>query len=85
MAKQTGFEDVGWAAWMEEGLRTMLEIEADRIAVVARGKDGEICSGYWNMRGSDKMVFAGMMQADAMEDMLEDRLEAGEETDEDEE
>ena len=65
------FENVEWAGWMEEGLRTMLRLGPRCIGMCAILPEGEVFTGYYECTCADKVQMAGQIQMDATLDMLE--------------
>lgn len=64
-------EELPWAEWMEEGLRSLMKLEPESIALCAVLADGEIFTGYFNCSCMDKIQISGNIHMDATMDMLE--------------
>ena len=63
-------KDIPWAGWLEEGLRDLVGMEPQCIAISAILPGGEIYTGYWEDSCADKIQIAGYIQMDATLDML---------------
>lgn len=63
-------KDIPWAGWLEEGLRDLMGMAPQCIAMSAILPDGEIYTGYWEASCADKIQIAGNIQMDATLDML---------------
>lgn len=59
-----------YASFIEETLKSMVELPIDGICVIARLKDGSHLTNYFNSRMMDKIAYAGIIQQEAMLDLL---------------
>ena len=60
-----------YASWLEKSLKTLLEADITAICLLTKTADDEVGCGYWNASVTDKVLFAGMVQQDAMIDTLQ--------------
>lgn len=59
-----------YAAFMEETLKGMMELPVEGICVVTKLKGGAVFANFFNSNMIDKITYAGVIQQDAMLDML---------------
>ena len=60
-----------YAAWLERSLQDMMGRPIESICIITKFDKGEVGTGYWNCTMGDKLLFAGIMQQDAMFDTME--------------
>lgn len=60
-----------YAKWLEESLQNMVGKPIEAICIMTRFEGGEVGNGYWNCTMGDKLLFAGVIQQDAMFDTME--------------
>ena len=60
----------GYAAFMENVLRDMVELPVEGICVVTKLKGGASVVSYYNSTSNDKLLYSGLIQQDAMMDVL---------------
>lgn len=65
-----------YAEWLEQSLRNIVGKPVEAICIMTRFADTDdengdmVGSGYWHCSVSDKLVFAGFLQQDAMLDTM---------------
>ena len=59
-----------YASFIEETLQGMVELPVEGICVIARLKDGSCLTNYHNCTMGDKILYAGILQQEAMLDLL---------------
>ena len=59
-----------YAEWLEKSLRNLMTMSIDAICICTKTETGEVGTGYWNTTMGDKLVFAGLIQQDAMLETL---------------
>lgn len=59
-----------YAEFMEETLKGMVQLPVEGICVITRLKDGSVFTNYHNSGMMDKFVYAGVIQQDAMIQMM---------------
>lgn len=60
-----------YAGWLEELIRTLLEIKPDKIAAVAIAPDGDVLTGYYgDCTHVDKAVMGYHLSLDATMDVV---------------
>ena len=79
-----------YAGWLEELIKTLLELKPDKIGVAAITPDGDVLTGYYgDCTHVDKAVMGYHMNLDATMDVVTanaaDIIEAAEEQEEDDE
>lgn len=62
--------ELPYAQWLEDALRDMVDFPVESIYIVTKMKDGVTSSTYYNCNMNDKLLFAGLIQQDAMMDTL---------------
>lgn len=75
-----------YAEWLEDFIRSIVEMKPARIGVCAVGENGEVLTGYYgDLYPEDKAVMAYHIQTDAIMDTVKanarDIVEAAEEDD----
>ena len=61
-----------YAKWLEASLQNVASKPVESICILAKRENGEILTGYYNCNVSDKLLFAGYVNQDAMIDSLHD-------------
>lgn len=74
-----------YAQWLEDSLQSIVGKPIQAMCIMTKLETGEVGSGYYNCAMTDKLVFAGFIQQDAMLDTLVANGFVEEETEEDEE
>lgn len=65
-----------YAQWLEESLKNIIGKPVQAICIMTKVPNSDpelgddIGTGYWNCAMSDKVLFAGMLQQDAMLDTM---------------
>lgn len=59
-----------YAKWLEASLQNVASKPVESICILVKREDGEILTGYYNCTVSDKLLFAGYVNQDAMIDSL---------------
>ena len=68
-----------YAAYMEHTLKDMTDLPVEGICIITKLKDGAFYTSYYNSTMTDKLVYAGLVQQDAMPESLRaSRPDAGE-------
>lgn len=60
----------GYASFMENVLRDMVDLPVEGICVVTKLRGGANVVSYYNSSQTDKILYAGLIQQDAMIDVL---------------
>ncbi len=61
-----------YAEWLEESLQSLIETPVGSICILSKSTDGEVFASYYKCGVSDKILFAGFMNQDAMIDTLQE-------------
>lgn len=64
------FEDKELCAWLENGLRTILESKAEHTCICSILPSGDVFTGYYNCCSTDKAMIAHNINSDAMLDVV---------------
>lgn len=64
-----------WAEWLENSLRTIMDIGAERMCIAATNPDGTVFTGYYNANATDKAVFAHNIQRNVTMDIIRENIE----------
>lgn len=64
------FNKIPYAKWLEESLQNFVGKPVQSICICTKFEDGTVGSGYWDCSISDKLIFAGFLQQDAMLDTM---------------
>lgn len=59
-----------YSTWLEESLKTVLEFKPSSICIVASSEDGTTKTGYFNVTGQDKAIFAANIMSDVVMDIV---------------
>jgi hypothetical protein len=59
-----------YASYMEQTLKDMIEMPVEGICIITKLKGGFVYTSYYNSTMMDKLVYAGLVQQDAMLDTL---------------
>ena len=59
-----------YAAYMEHTLKDMNDLPVESICIITKLKDGAVYTSYYNSTMTDKLIYAGLVQQDAMLDTL---------------
>lgn len=59
-----------YAKWLEAYLQNVASKPVESICMLVKRENGEILTGYYNCNVSDKLMFAGYVNQDAMFDSL---------------
>ena len=62
--------DKDYASFMEKVLSDMVSLPVEGICVVTKFRDGATALSFYNSSQTDKILYAGMIQQDAMMDVL---------------
>lgn len=62
--------EIPFAEWLEDGLRTIFESGTDKIALCALMPDGIVLTGYHNLCTQDKAIIAHNIQSDITMDVV---------------
>ena len=62
--------EIPFAEWLEDGLRTIFESGTDKIALCALLPDGTVMTGYHNLCAQDKAIIAHNIQSDITMDVV---------------
>ena len=62
--------DLPYAEWLEKSLQNIASSPIQSICIVAKRTNGEMLTGYYNCSVTDKLLFAGYINQDAMMDSL---------------
>lgn len=65
------FEDDALEAWLEDAIKTLIQVKPTQICLAARTGNGETLTAYYMCDAEDKALIASHIQADAMLDVLE--------------
>ena len=60
-----------YAGWLEESLRNLIDTPVESICIITKSTDGEVLTGYYDCSVSDKLLFAGYLNQDAMIETLQ--------------
>lgn len=60
----------GYASFMENVLRDMVDLPVEGICVITKLRGGANVVSYYNSSSTDKLLYAGLVQQDAMIDVL---------------
>ena len=63
-----------WAEWMENSLRTIMDIGAESMCVAGKTPDGTVFTGYYNADATDKAVFAHNIQSEVTMDIIRENI-----------
>lgn len=64
------FSKLEYAEWLEESLHNIVGMPVESICIITKYKDGNTGTGYYNCAMTDKLLFAGYLQQDAMLDTM---------------
>ena len=67
----TDLNELPYAEWLEMSLRNLMTMPIDAICICTKTEDGCVGTGYWNASMSDKLIFSGIIQQDAMIETLQ--------------
>ena len=67
----SALSDLPYAKWLEESLQNIVGKPMQSICIISKFENGEVGTGYWNTTMGDKLLFAGIIQQDAMFDSME--------------
>lgn len=59
-----------YAAWLEESLQVIAEIDPVCLCIAATSPDGDVFTGYYGADATDKAVFAHNIQSDVTMDII---------------
>ena len=59
-----------YASYMEQTLKDMIEMPVEGICIITKLKGGFVYTSYYNSTMMDKLIYAGLVQQDAMLDTL---------------
>ena len=59
-----------YASYMEQTLKDMIEMPVEGICIITKLEGGFVYTSYYNSTMMDKLVYAGLVQQDAMLDTL---------------
>lgn len=59
-----------WAEWLENSLRTVMDIGAECMCIAGKTPDGTVFTGYYNADATDKAVFAHNIQSNVTMDII---------------
>lgn len=76
----TDLSKLPYAPWLEDQLKSMMEMPVKSIGLVVMLENGDIATSYYGATIMDKALFAGMIQQDAMLATLAANREDEEET-----
>ena len=60
-----------YAGWLEESLQNLIATSVMSICIISKSTDGEVLTGYYDCSVSDKLLFAGYLNQDAMIETLQ--------------
>lgn len=63
-----------WSEWLENSLRTIMDIGAERMCIAGKTPDGTVFTGYYNADATDKAVFAHNIQSDVTMDIIRENI-----------
>lgn len=63
--------DLPYAGWLEQSLQDMVSKPVTSICLITKTSSGEVRCGYFDCSMTDKILFAGYIQQDAMFDAME--------------
>lgn len=63
-----------YAEWLENSLRTVVDIEPVCLCIAAKNPDGTVFTGYYNADATDKAVFAHNIQSDVTMDIIRENI-----------
>ena len=59
-----------YAAWLEESLQVIAELDPVCLCIAATSPDGDVFTGYYGADATDKAVFAHNIQSDVTMDII---------------
>lgn len=59
-----------YAQWLEQSLANFVGLPVESICICTKFENGEVGTGYWDCSMSDKLLFSGIIQQDAMLDTM---------------
>ena len=59
-----------YAEFMEEALQAMVQLPVEGICIITKLQGGAVFTNYFKSNMMDKITYAGVIQQDAMLDML---------------
>ena len=62
--------DLPYANWLEQSLANFVGLPVTAICICTKFENGEVGTGYWDCSMSDKLLFSGIIQQDAMLDTM---------------
>ena len=68
--EKVDLNNLPYAQWLEESLHNFIGKPVESICILTKFKNGEVANGYYNCSVSDKLLYAGFIQQDAMIDTL---------------
>lgn len=63
-----------WSEWLENSLRTIMDIGAERMCIAGKTPDGTVFTGYYNANATDKVVFTLNIQSDVTMDIIRENI-----------
>lgn len=63
-----------WAEWMENSMRTIMDIGAESMCIAGKTPDGTVFTGYYNADATDKAVFAHNIQSDVIMHIIRENI-----------
>ena len=66
----TDFENVPYAEWLEDAVKTIFKEKPENIAICAKLESGDTLTAYYNCDAEDKAVLAHHITSDAMLDTV---------------
>ena len=60
-----------YASWLEKTLQDVVDMPVESIYIVTKLKGGATVPSFYNCNVNDKILFAGIIQQDAMMDTIQ--------------
>ncbi|MDO5549417.1 MAG: hypothetical protein Q4F79_13155 [Eubacteriales bacterium] len=70
MENNIDFNKIPWTPWIVEGIKTLVEYGAEKIALCAILPENEVFSGYFNVEAGEKAIIAHNIHMDATMDTI---------------
>ena len=59
-----------YSAWLEESIKTVVNIQPKSICIAATAEDGTTFTGYYSADAESKAIFAHHIQSDVVMDII---------------
>lgn len=66
----SNINNMPYASWLEETLQSVVDMPVESMYIITKIKGGATIPAFYNCNVNDKILFAGIIQQDAMMDAL---------------